>query len=134
MSWLPILEVMMMTGVLEVDGAALTVGEAAVVEHLEQHVEDVGMRLLDLVEQHHRVGLPPHRLGQLAAFLVADIPGRRPDEARDGVLLHVLRHVEPHDIVLVVEERRGERTRQLGLSHAGRPQEEKRSDRAAWDP
>ena len=38
-------------GVLEVDGAALAVGEAAVVEDLQQDVEDVVVRLLDLVEQ-----------------------------------------------------------------------------------
>jgi len=29
-----------------------------IVEDLEQHVEHVGVRLLDLVEQHHRVGAP----------------------------------------------------------------------------
>jgi cobalamin biosynthesis protein CobT len=38
--------------VAEVDRAALPVGQAAVVEHLQQHVEHVGVRLLDLVEQH----------------------------------------------------------------------------------
>ena len=42
--------------VLEVDGAALGVGEAAVVEHLQEDVEDVRMRLLDLVEEHTEYG------------------------------------------------------------------------------
>ena len=37
--------------VAEIDRAALPVGQAAVVEHLQQHVEHVRMRLLDLVEQ-----------------------------------------------------------------------------------
>ena len=70
--------------VREVDGAALAVGEAAVVEHLQQHVEHVGVRLLDLVEEHDRVGPAAHRLGELAALLVADVaraarrPGARP--------------------------------------------------------
>ena len=41
-------------GVLEVDRAALAVGEPAVVEHLQQHAPHVGVRLLDLVEQHDR--------------------------------------------------------------------------------
>ncbi len=35
----------------------LAVGEATVVEHLQQQGEHVGVGLLDLVEQHHRVGL-----------------------------------------------------------------------------
>jgi hypothetical protein len=39
--------------VAEVDRAALAVGQPAVVEHLQQHVEHVRVRLLDLVEQDH---------------------------------------------------------------------------------
>ena len=37
-------------GVLEVNRASLCVGEAPVVENLQQDVEDVCVRLLDLVE------------------------------------------------------------------------------------
>src|SRR5258706_359517 len=63
-------------GVAEVDGVALAFGQAAVVEHLQQHVEHVRMRLFDLVEQDHLVRPPPHRFGERAAFLIADIAGR----------------------------------------------------------
>jgi hypothetical protein len=42
------------------------------------------VRLLDLVEQHHRVGPAPHRLGQLAALVVADVARRRADQPRDA--------------------------------------------------
>jgi hypothetical protein len=41
------------------------------------------MRLLDLVEQDHLVRPPPHRFGQHAAFLIADIAGRGADQAGD---------------------------------------------------
>ncbi len=73
--------------VLEVDRAALAVGQPAVVEELQQDVEHFGMRLFDLVEQDDRVRPPPHGLGELAAFLVADVSRRRTDQPRDGVLL-----------------------------------------------
>ncbi len=73
-------------GVAEVDGAALAIGQPAVVEHLQQHVEDVRVRLLHLVEQHDAVRAPTHGLGQIAALLVADIARRRADQARDRVL------------------------------------------------
>ena len=43
-------------GVGEVHRAALAVGQPAVLQHLQQDVEDVGVGLLDLVEQHHGVG------------------------------------------------------------------------------
>ncbi len=66
--------------ILEVDRAALAVGQAPIVEHLQQHVEHIGVRLLDLVEQDHAVGLAPHRLGQVAALVVADIAGRRANQ------------------------------------------------------
>ena len=44
-----------------------------VLEDLQEDVEDVRVRLLDLVEEQHRVGLAPHGLGQLAALVVADV-------------------------------------------------------------
>ena len=71
--------------------AALRVREAAFVEDLQQHVEDLGVRLLDLVEQDHAVRLAADGLGELAALFVADVAGRRADEARHVVPLHVSR-------------------------------------------
>ena len=41
--------------VAEVGLAAVVVGQRGVVHHLQQDVEDVRVRLLDLVEQQHRV-------------------------------------------------------------------------------
>ena len=111
-------------GVLEVHRAALAVGHAAVVEHLQQHVENIRMGLLHLVEQDHAVGLAPHRFGQVAAFLVADIAGRRADEAGDGMLLHELAHVDADEVLLGIEEELRQRLAQLGLAHAGGAEEE----------
>src|SRR6266704_2288042 len=102
--------------ILEVHGAALAVGHAAVVEHLQQHVDHVSVRLLDLVEQDHAVGLAPHRLGEVPALVVADVAGRRADQPRDRVLLHELGHVDADEVVLRVEQEGGERLAQLGLA------------------
>ena len=41
-------------GVFEIDRASLAVRDAAIVEHLQQHVENIVMRLFDFVEEHHR--------------------------------------------------------------------------------
>ena len=118
---------MMMHGVLEVDDAALSVGQATVLEDLQQRVEDVRVRLLDLVEQHHRERLAAHLLGELAALLVADVAGRRAEQPRDGVLLGELAHVELDERVLVAEQELGERLGQLGLTDAGRAGEDERA-------
>ena len=110
--------------VLEVDDAAFRVRQTAVVEDLQHDVEHFRVRLLDLVEEHDRVRPPADGLGELAAFLVADVSRRRADEPRHGVALHVLRHVDAHHGVLVVEEELRERASQLGLSDAGRSHED----------
>ena len=87
------------------------------------------MRLLDLVEQDHLIRPAPDRFRQHAAFLVADIAGRRADEAGDGVLLHELAHVDAHHRRLVVEQERGQRLGQLRLADAGGAEEHERADR-----
>ena len=46
----------------EVDLASRAVGEVSFVEDLQHGVEDLGMGLLDLVEEHHGVGLTTHGL------------------------------------------------------------------------
>ena len=116
--------------VLEAHRAALAVGQAAVVHDLQQRVEHVGVRLLDLVEQDDRVRPAAHGLGELAALLVADVAGRRADEPRHGVLLHVLRHVDADHRLLRVEHELRQRAGELGLADAGRAEEEERADRA----
>ena len=117
-------------GVLEVDRAALAVGHPAVVQHLQQHVEHVRVRLLDLVQQDHAVGLAAHELGQVAALLVADVARRRADQPRDRVPLLELGHVDADQMLLGVEQEFGERLAELGLAHARRAEEQERAVRA----
>src|SRR5439155_7921658 len=116
--------------VAEVDAAALAVGQPAVVEDLQEEVVDVGVPLLDLVEEDDRARLAPDLLGELAALLVADVAGRRADQAGDGVLLAVLRHVDADDRLLGPEEEFRQRARRLGLADAAGAEEEEGADRA----
>jgi hypothetical protein len=62
-------------GVLEVHRTTLGVGQATVLQDLEQRVEHVGVGLLDLVEQHHGERLAADRFGQLATLFVPDVAG-----------------------------------------------------------
>ena len=96
-------------GVLEVHGSALGIGEASVFEDLEEDVENIGVRLLDLVEQDDREWLAAYRFGELTALVVADVTGGRADETAYCVLLHVLRHVDLDEGVLVTEQELGQR-------------------------
>ena len=109
---------MMMTVFLKSIDPTLRVGEPAFLEDLQQRVEDVGVRLLDLVEQHDRERLAAHLLGELAALFVADVARRRAEQPRHRVLLGELAHVELDQRVLVAEQELGQRLGQPGLPDA----------------
>jgi hypothetical protein len=57
-----------------------------------------------------------------AALLEADVAGRRADQPRDRVLLHVLAHVEARELVAELNR---ELLGELGLADAGRSGEQK---------
>jgi hypothetical protein len=59
---------MMMTVFLKLIHSALGIGQAAVVENLEEDVEDFRMRLLYLVEEDDRVRSVAHRFGEGEPF------------------------------------------------------------------
>ena len=97
----------------------MVVGQAAVVEHLQQDVEHVAVGLFDFVEQHDGVRPAADGFGQRAAFFVADVARRGADQAAHGVLLHELAHVDADHGVLVVEQHLGQGLAQLGFADAG---------------
>src|SRR5215813_7765921 len=116
--------------VFEIHDAALSVGQPSVVQNLQHDVEDVVMSLIDLVEEDHRIGTPPDGLGQLSALFVTDVAWRRADQPGYGVPLLVFRHINADHRALVVEEKFGQRPRQLRFADAGRAQKDERADGA----
>ena len=126
----PMFDVMMMIAFLKFTRLPKPVGQVAVLEHLQQDVEQVRVRLLDLVEQDDRVRVPLHLLGELTALFVPDVSGRRANQLADRVLLHVLGHVEADERVVAAEQEVRQRARQLGLADAGRAEEHEAADRA----
>ena len=127
----PMFDVMMRIVFLKLTRLPEPVGQMAVLEDLQQDVEQVRVRLLDLVEQDDRVRVALDLLGELTALFVPDVAGRRADQLRDRVLLHVLGHVEADERVVAAEEEVRQRARQLRLADAGRPEEDEAADRAA---
>mmetsp|Transcript_42787 Transcript_42787/g.128462 ORF Transcript_42787/g.128462 Transcript_42787/m.128462 type:complete len:340 (+) Transcript_42787:615-1634(+) len=116
--------------VFEADRLALRVGDAPVVQDLQQHVEDVHVRLFNLIKEDDAVGAALDRVSQQAALIVADIAWGRADEPRHRMLLHVLRHVEAHNRILAVEQVGRKRLCQLRFADAGRTQEHEACQRA----
>ena len=114
---------------LKVHRAPLTVGQDAIIQDLQQHVEHIRMGFLNLIKQNHLIGPPPHRFGQHAPLIIADIARRRTDQPRDRVFLHEFRHVDADHRVFIVEKIGGNGFGQLGLADTGRAKEEEAAQR-----
>ena len=77
---------------------AVVVCQRTVVHDLQQQVEYLGMRFLDLIEQHHGVRILADGLGQQTALIEADVARRRTDQPRHRVAFHVLGHVKTNQL------------------------------------
>ena len=82
----------------------MAIRKPAVIEHLEEHVEDVAMGLFHFVEEDEGIGPAPHRLGQIATCLIADVPRGGTNEPGHGVLLHELGHIDANQRRRGIEE------------------------------
>jgi peptide deformylase len=83
--------------VLEAHYTSLRIGEAAIVEDLEEELNELLGGLLELVDEDDRVGFAAHIFGKLTALVVPYVSRRRADETRDGVLFAVLRALEKEE-------------------------------------
>ena len=112
--------------VLEVRLAAVGVGQHTAVHDLQQDVEDVGVGLLDLVQQQHAVRRLDDLLGQQAALVEAHVTRGRADQAADRMRLHVFGHVETDQFDAQLQR---QLLGHLGLAHTRRTGEQEAADR-----
>ena len=115
-------------GILKVHSAALGVGDPAVVQNLEKNIEYIRMGLLHLIKQHHAVGLSADGFGELTAFLIAHISGRRSDQTGDGEFLHIFGHIDSDHVVFVIKQGFRQGLCQLRFADTGGAQEQEGAD------
>ena len=77
------------------------------------------MSLFHFVKEDDGVGFAADGFGQLAAFLIADVSGRRSDQAGHRELLHVFAHIDADQVLFVVKEGLGQSLGKLGLADTG---------------
>ncbi len=116
--------------VLEINRSPRSIGEPAVLENLQQDVEDIRVRLLYFIEEHYPIGTAANGFSKLTAFFITHITRRCADEPGDGEPLHVFRHIDPHYRLFIIEEELRQGAGEFGLSHSGGPQEDERPDGA----
>ena len=116
--------------ILEVHQPAFVVCQTTVIQHLQQDVEHIRMRFFDFIEQNHRVRFSTNCFGQLTAFVIAYVSGRRTDESGGAEFLLVLTHIDTGHHVLVVEEVVCEGFGQFSLTDTCSAEEDERTDRS----
>ena len=83
------------------------------------------MRFFHFVEQHQAIRLTTYRLGQHAAFAIADIAGWGTFEARDRVGFLEFGHIHRDHMLLAAKEQISELARGFGFSHAAGADQQK---------
>ena len=91
-------------GVFEVHHTALAIGQAAVVQDLQEDVEDIRMGFFDFIQEDDAVWFTAYGFGELTTFIVAHIPRRSPHKAADCEFFHVFTHVDTNHGVFIVKE------------------------------
>ncbi len=109
-------------------------GDEAVVPGGEEALVDLGMRLLEFVEQHDRFRLVAQRGGERAVARGADIAARLAEQARRRMRLAELAHVEEMEMPLVAEQLVGDDLGEIGLADSGRPGQAEHRDRLVLPP
>ena len=116
-------------GVLEVDYTTLVVGQPTIVQYLQQSIEYIRMRLLYLIEENHTVWFAAYSLGQLATFIVTNIPWRRTDQTGYAKLLLIFTHINSGHHRLVIEQILSQRLGKFRLTYTGSTEEDEAGDR-----
>ncbi len=116
-------------GVAEIDPPAFGIRQVPIFHNLQEHVEDFGVRLFDFVQEHHRIGAPAHRFGELATLLVANVSGRRTHQAADVVPLHEFTHVDLDECFFAAKQKLRQCFGQLRLTDTSRPQKNEGGNR-----
>ena len=83
------------------------------------------MCLLNLIEQHHAIGMATYLLGQLASLLIAHVARRRAHESGYIKFLHILTHVHPDKGIIAVKQELGQFLGQQRLADTRRAQKHK---------
>mmetsp|Transcript_18955 Transcript_18955/g.41043 ORF Transcript_18955/g.41043 Transcript_18955/m.41043 type:complete len:231 (-) Transcript_18955:511-1203(-) len=109
--------------ILKVNRPSFSISQDTIFHYLQQHIQHIPVRLLNLIQQYDRMRSSPDRLCQLPSFFISHIPRRRSRQPRRSMLLHIFRHVNPYHILLASIILRRQRLGQPCLTHAGRSAE-----------
>ena len=82
------------------------------------------MRFLNLIKKNHTIALPSDWFSQYSELVaVANVAGGWSNQSTDGMFLLVLAHINPYNVLRIVEQKPRQRFTQLCLSNTSSAQE-----------
>ena len=103
---------------------AKVVRQLPLLQHLQQQVEHIGMGLLDLVQQHHGIGMATHLFRKHSPLLESNVTWRCAHQTAGIVLFHEVAHIHPNQGILAAEEEPSQGLGQQCLSHTSGTQKD----------
>ena len=92
----------------EVHLATLAVRQLTIIQDLQENIENIWMRLFNLVKEQDRIRSVADLFRQLSSFFIAYIAWRRSIEATSREFLHVLTHIKADECRFVIKETFGQ--------------------------
>src|SRR6185369_6769621 len=115
--------------ILKIDLASLAIFQNSLIENLEEELHHIRMCLFHFVEEHHRIGLSPHCLGQNAAFTVTDVSWRRSLQTGYSMSFLILAHVDRYQVSFAAIQGVSESESSFRLTNTGGSDEQENADR-----
>src|SRR3989338_6672456 len=86
------------------------------------------MSLFNFIKEYNGVRPAPDNLRKLSSLVISYISGRRSDDFRNRMALHIFRHIKPYKGLFIVKHYLCKRFCQLRFSPSGWTQEDKRAN------
>ncbi len=110
--------------ITEIDFSATAIRQETLIKNLQEEIEHIGVRLLDLIQENHGVGIIAHLVSQNSPALGAhDSPGHADEFVHGNGGVPVLGHVQAHHLLFIPEKKFGQGFGQFCLAHARRAKE-----------
>ena len=108
-------------GVLKINHTPFAICKAPIIKNLKQYIKYITVCFFNLVQQNNTVRTTTNSLCKLSSFIISNIAGRRSNETRNTVLLHIFTHINADHASFIIKEYFCKRLGKFCFSNTCRP-------------
>ena len=118
--------------IFEINHPTLIISQAAIIKHLQQYVENIGMSFLHLIKQNHRIWFATNSLCQLSTLIISYISRRCSNQSGSTKLLLIFTHINTSHHIFIIKQIISQSLCQLCLTHTCGSKKNKRANWSSW--